>query len=138
MPEGFIRITGLRELQKALKDMDANLPKKIRVALNQSAELVIDYAGPRVPSKTGRARASLKVRSSQRAARIASGGTKAPYYPWLDFGGEGRRKGRPAARPFLKEGRYIYPGLAKNKDEITEAMSTALTELAREAGLEVT
>lgn len=132
-----IEITGLRELQKALRDMDAKLPRKIRIALNQAAELVIGYARPRMPSKSGRARGSIKVRSSQRAARVAAGGARAPYEPWLDFGGAVGRKDA-TKRPFLKEGRYIYPGLRANRDEITQKMSEALTELAREAGFEVT
>lgn len=132
-----VRITGLREFQQALRKMDAGLPKLLRVAFNKASALVIDYARPRVPSRSGAARGSLKVRSSQREARIAAGGRRAPHYPWLDFGG---RVGRndSVRRPFLTEGRYIYPGLKANRDEITEVMSTALAELARDAGIDVT
>lgn len=132
-----IQVTGLRELQRALKTMDADLPKQLRVALNTASGLVIKYASERIPVRTGRGRASLKARSSQREARIAMGGKRAAYMPWLDFGGQGRHKGRPAPRPFLKEGRYVYPGLAANRTEITKTMSDALTELARGAGLEM-
>lgn len=132
-----IQITGLRELQRALKEMDANLPRKIRVALNKASELVISWAQPRVPKKTGKARASLKTRSSQRAARIAAGGTRAPWFPWLDFGGEvGRNKA--TKREFIKVGRYIYKAAELKRDETTEVMAKALTELATEAGFEVT
>jgi hypothetical protein len=129
---------GLREFQRALKAMDADLPKQLRLVLNEAADVVLDYARPRVPTKTGRARSSLKARSSQREVRIAVGGTKAPYYPWLDFGGEGKRRGRPAARPFVRAGRYLYPGLAANHEQVTEIMSRGLTELAKSAGLDVT
>lgn len=132
-----IQIGGLRELQRALKEMDATLPRGIRVALNKSSQLVIDYAAPKVPKKTGKARASLKVRSSQRAARVAAGGTRAPWFPWLDFGGAVGRNDS-TKREFIKTGRYIYPGLDANRDEITEVMVEALTELATNAGLEVT
>lgn len=132
-----IEVTGLRELRASLKQADAMLPRQIRIALNKASELVISYAQPRVPRRSGRAAASLKVRSSQTQARIAAGGTKAPYYPWLDFGGAvGPNKS--VKRPFYSEGRYIYPGLRKNRDEITQVMSDALTELARNAGFEVT
>lgn len=133
-----IQITGLREFQRALKQMDADLPKQLRVALNEASGLVIDYAQPRMPSVTGRARASLKARSSQRAARVGMGGRRAPYAPWLDFGGEGRKKGRPAPRTFIKEGRYVYAGLRVKRDEITQVMAAALTQLATGAGLQVT
>lgn len=133
-----ITVTGLREFQRALKQMDAGLPKQIRLALNEASTLVVKYATDRMPRRTGRAVASLKARSSQRQARVALGGNRAPYAPWLDFGGQGRIKGRPAERTFVKGGRYVYPGLAANRDEITEVMSSALTDLARTAGLEVT
>jgi hypothetical protein len=133
-----IEVTGLREFQRSLKLMDAGLPKKIRVVLNDAAKLVTDEAGARMPTKTGRARASLKARSTQRDARVGLGGKRAPYAPWLDFGGEGRRKGRPAARPFLKNGRYVYVALDHNRAKITAAMQDGLAELARDSGLEVT
>lgn len=137
MSESRITITGIKEFQKALRAMDANLPKQIRIALNKASELVIEKARPDIPRRSGRAANSLKVRSSQREARIAAGGRQAPYYPWLDFGGNVGRK-RSVHRKFYSEGRYIYPALRKNREEITEVMSLALADLARDAGLEVT
>lgn len=133
-----IQITGLREFQAALKAMDRNLPKQLRLALNEAGQVVIDYAVPHMPSRTGRARRSVKARSTQRTSRVAIGGARAAWVPWLDFGGEGRRKGRPAARPFIREGRYLYVGLRVKRDEVTRIMSEALTRLAKDAGLEVT
>lgn len=138
MPAGpKIDIKGLREFQRSLKQMDAGMPKLLRVAFNKASDLVIDYAEPRFPRKTGAAANSLKARSSQREARVALGGRRAPYAPWLDFGGQGKIKGRPAARPFITGGRYVYKGLEVRHDEITQVMSDALAELGREAGLEV-
>lgn len=133
-----ITITGLREFRKALKSMDTALPKQLRLVLNEAGDLIVKYDQQHMPARTGRARASVKARSSQRAARVAVGGNRAPHVPWLDFGGQGRRKGRPAARPFIKEGRYTYVGLRVHHEQITEIMSAGLAELARTAGLEVT
>lgn len=129
-----VDIKGLREFQAALKSMDSNLPKQLRVALNKAADVVIDYAQARMPSKTGAARASLKARSSQREARVGMGGRKAPYAPWLDFGGEGRVKGRPAKRTFIREGRYVYKGLEANRPEVIDIMRKAIEDLARQSG----
>jgi len=133
----MIQVKGIKEFQAALRDMDRDLPKKLRVAMNTAGELVVGYARPRVPSRSGRARGSLRVRSTQREARVAAGGARVAYYPWLDFGG---RVGpaRSVRRPFLTEGRYVYPGLRANRDEIQAELERALTELARGAGLEVT
>jgi hypothetical protein len=136
VPES-IRVTGLKEFQASLRRMDSDLPKQLRIALNGVSELVVDKTRPEIPSRSGAARASLKVRSSQREARIAAGGRKAPYYPWLDFGGK-TGIDRSVDRPFYREGRYIYPTLRKNRDKITAVMVTALSDLAASAGLEVT
>jgi len=137
---GKIEVTGLREFQRALKEMDAGLPKQLRIALNEASAEVIDYARPRFPRKSGRAAGSLMARSSQREARVALGGRKAPYAPWLVYGGEGRRKGRPPARPFIRTGRDFgpYAALDHRRERITQIMSDALTRLAKDAGLEVT
>jgi hypothetical protein len=133
-----ITITGIREFQRALRQMDTGVPKMLRVVFNGCTKLIIDYAQGHMPKRSGRAARSLKPRSSQREARIALGGRAAPYAPWLDFGGQGRRPGRPPARPFLKEGRYVYRGLAVHRDEITELMAKGMADLARDAGLDVT
>ena len=132
-----IRVDGLREFTRSLKALDAAAPKAQRKALNDAAEIVLGYARPRVPKRSGRAAASLKPRSTQTAVRVAAGGSRAPYYPWLDFGGRvGRRKS--VRRPFIGDGRYIYPALAAKQEEFLAAMSAALIDAARSAGLEVT
>lgn len=132
-----IQVNGLRELQGALKAAESATPKMLRLALNEAATVVLDYAKPQVPSRSGAARGSMKVRSTQREGRVAAGGRKAPYYPWLDFGGHVGQHGK-TARPFYSEGRYLYPTLRKRHPEIIEAMSAALAGLVRDAGLEVT
>lgn len=131
-----IQIDGIKEFQKALREMDSDLPKQLRLILNEATAVVIDWARPRVPKRSGRAAASIKARSSQREARVAIGGRKAPYMPWLDFGGEGRRPGRPSARLFIPKGRYLYAGLDATRDEVTEVMAKGMTALATSAGLE--
>lgn len=131
-----IRVEGLRDFQRQLKQMDAQLPRQLRLALNEAAGLVIDYAAPRFPKRSGAAAASLKARSSQRVARVALGGRRAPYAPWLDFGGR-TGPARSVVRPFIKEGRYVYRGLAVKRDAITDVLASGLAQLARDSGLEV-
>lgn len=132
----MIKVDGLKEFQKALRQMDADLPKQIRIILNQATSVVIDWAVPRIPRRTGRAAGSVKARSSQREARVAMGGNRAPYMPWLDFGGK-VGKNRSVERPFLRKGRYLYAGLAANEDDVTKIMSEGLAALAAGAGVEV-
>lgn len=138
MTAGRVDIDGLRQFQASLRKADAELPKRLKVLLGSVSDIVIDYAKPKVPRRSGSAAASITRRLDGRAAKISVGGRKAPYYPWLDFGGEGRKAGRPARRPFITEGRYLYPGLRLKGDEIQRTLEEGFAELARDAGLEVT
>lgn len=131
-----IRVTGLKEFRSKVKEADAALPKQIRIVLNAAAGIVLDYAKPRIPSRSGRARGSVVARSTQKAVRVSVGGGRAPYYPWLDFGGR-VGPGGSVRRPFIKEGRYLYPALRVKRQDVIEAMSTGLVDLVRSAGMEV-
>lgn len=134
-----LNVTGLKEFRRSLKQLDGDMPKALRIAMNKAAELVVDEARPRVPTSSGRAANSIRPQSTGTAVRVTAGGPKAPYYPWLDFGGRvGRRKA--TVRPFSPDGRYLYPAYFKLRDSdvFVDVMSAALREVAEAAGLEVT
>lgn len=132
-----IRIENLRELQAAMRRASEGSQKQLRVVFNAAAETVAGGARRRVPSRTGRARASLKAMSGQREGKAVGGGGKAPYYGWLDFGGRvGRR--RSVERRFVEGGRYLYPSYVANRRSILESLAEAIAAVARDAGLDVT
>ncbi len=132
-----IKIEGLGEFTRNLRKLDRDLPKALRVAMNGAANVVVDYAKPKVPRRSGRAARSVRAASTQGAVRVRAGGARVPYFPWLDFGGEGRIKGRPTKRPFKKEGRYLWAALAVKRDEVRKVTEQALLDAARSAGVEV-
>lgn len=130
-----IKITGLAEFNRALRKISSDLPKELRAALNVGAQMVVDWAAPRVPTDSGKARRSLRASSTRTAAQVTGGGARVPYYPWLDFGGRVGKK-RRVHRTFLPGGRYIYPGYDARKDELHEEVVRNLIDLAERAGLE--
>lgn len=97
---------------------------------------------------------------------ISEGGAVAPYVPWLDFGGSvGRGRtttkrvtvsrhagGRiqvharslggmgtgSVTRRFSRDGRYLYPALARHTDDMERAVAEAVATAVTSAGLEVT
>lgn len=132
-----IKIEGLAEFSRSLRKLDAELPKGLRLAGNEAAQIVVDWAVARVPRKTGRAAQSIKARSTRTEARVVGYGAQVPYGPWLDFGGRvGRAKS--VKRPFIKSGRFIYPGYSNNADQIHEVLVKALLRVAESADLAVT
>lgn len=132
-----IRVEGLAEFNRGLRKMDADLPKALRVAMNEAAGVVVDYARPKIPRRSGRAAGSVRVASTRTAVRVRAGGARVPYYPWLDFGGRVGRN-RSVVRPFLSDGRYLWKGLAVKRVEFTAVLERSLLDVARSAGIEVT
>ena len=133
-----IRIDGLAEFSRNLRKLDSDLPKVLRIALNEGADLVVHEATPPIPKRTGRAARSVKARSTRTAVRVVAGGKRAGYFPFLDFGGR-VGKNKSVRRPFLKEGRYIYPAYFRARDsgEFQQTLSKALIDVARQAGVVV-
>jgi hypothetical protein len=131
-----VGIEGLAEFNRGLRKLDKEAPKGLRLALNGVADLLVAETRKQIPRRTGAAQASLKAQSTRTSARVAMGGKKAPYMPWLDFGG---RTGihKSVHRPFYKEGRYLYPTLVRIRPDIEKALGQALVAVARDAGLEV-
>lgn len=138
---GAVHIEGLRELQAALRKMDGNSQKQLRVVLNNVVELVATTARSRVPHRSGRAAGSIKPQSSQREARVVAGGG-VPYYFWLDFGGTvGRGKRGAGTGPIRranvgKDGRYLYAAYRDRRATVREELSKGLQELITSSGLE--
>lgn len=134
----LVKIEGLAEFSRSLKRLDASAPKALRVALNEVIDVIVSTARPMVPHRSGRAAASLKAQSTRTLVRVSAGGGRAPYYPWLDFGGR-VGKNRSVRRYFLKEGRYLYPtyNRLKSSGEVEDALRKALVGVAERSGLEV-
>lgn len=131
-----IKVEGLREFQKALRDMDGESQKMLRQVLNAAVEDIASGARRKVPRKTGKAASSIRAASSQREAIVKAGGRKASYFPWLDFGGRVGRD-RSVKRPFIQSGRYLYPTYSSHRAGTLKLIEQGLVAVAREAGLEV-
>lgn len=132
-----VRVENLAQISRALRRVDSEAPKQLRITLNETSDLLISKVRPEIPARSGAARSTLKARSTRTSARIALGGKKAPYTPWLDFGGQGRIAGRPAPRPFITEGRYLYPTAVRIRPQIVKSLEDGIRDVVRNAGLDV-
>lgn len=131
-----VAVTGLRDMNKALKAADQQALDAMKSALKEIAEGVAADVRSRVPHRSGRARASYKARGGVKGAGIAFGGARAPYTPWLDFGGAvGKR--RSVRRPVVKGGRYLYPAIADNMDDVEAKVAKAIDEITSRFGFDV-
>ncbi|GAA2855391.1 hypothetical protein GCM10010472_10860 [Pseudonocardia halophobica] len=135
-----VKVTGLREFRRGLKQLDGSLPKGVRTAGNKAAEIVVAAAKPRVPIGPGRgghASSSIRKASTQSAVRVSEGSARFPYLPWLDFGGTiNKHTANPTTRSFIKKGRYIWAAFDEHKDQVLDTYQDELKNLARSAGLD--
>jgi Bacteriophage HK97-gp10, putative tail-component len=131
-----IMVQGLSEFRRNLRAMDQGLPRALRLAGNEAANIVVDSARPTVPHKTGKAAQSIKARSSQTATRVVAGGSRAPYFPWLDYGGA-VGVNNTAKRKWEPDGRYVYPAYRREKVRVEETLNAALRRIAEDSGVEL-
>lgn len=139
-----IRVVGLTALRKALKEVDASTGPALRKALNKAAQVVVDDAKRRAPVDKGNLRGSIRVSSTQSAARISEGGKNVQYAGFIDFGGSTGRHHRPRIaysgvirRPFIKGGRIMYPAYAAKREEVLSIVQAGIVEVVRGSGLDV-
>ncbi len=122
-------VSGLKEIRRELIRSDKKYAPEIRKILRDAADVVAAEARANMPALTGNARASVKGGSSGPYA-VVKGGTnkKVPYYGWLDFGGT-IRPNQQIDRPFIGDGRYIYPAIARKLPAAAAKLETELNKL---------
>ena len=129
-----VEIDGLKDLIRDLKDLDPALAKEIKEVNLEVAKLVADIARAKVPSKSGKARASYKPRGEQRYATVKAGGARTPYVPWLEFGGRRGSEKKPS-RAYYSEGRYLWPTIGAQRQKILAYYVNGLDNVMDKAGL---
>ena len=135
-----IRIEGLDELRKALRQADKGLAQNLGKAGKQAADIVAREARPRVPERTGRAARSVRAATSRGGGDVKGGGSTVPYFGFLEFGnklhaGHGVGRGDSQRRPFVKQGRYIFAAFADKRPEVERTYQELLTDVLRAADL---
>ena len=130
-----VRVEGLKELRRALNQVDKELTKELRGELKEIGDDVAADARRRVPTRTGRARDSVRSGVSGNNAYVAGGKKKVPYYGWLDFGSRTPQKGQPrSVGPWKrsgagpKGGRFIYQAIDANRAMIHRRAVAAMEQ----------
>jgi HK97 gp10 family phage protein len=147
MPAGIsnsvVKIEGLSELRRSLKSLgEADRLMQVQRALRTGADVVRDDARRRVPSRTGRARASINSSGGGAAAYVTGGKKSVRYYAWLDFGSRDPRRGLPRSMgPWKRsgagpvKGRFLYPAFDAKREEVAALVQRAIDEAISERGM---
>lgn len=132
-----VKVEGLKEFRRAVVAADRGLGPEMRKGFNEAGRIVIADARPGIAVVSGKTVLTLKARSTQREGRIEMGGPRAPGAGFYEFGGtiDQPAQNRTLHRPFIPQGRNLFPAAARNRDRIVSMMDRNMDHLARRAGL---
>jgi hypothetical protein len=131
-----VSVRGVKELRAALNEVERKLPRELRVAFNEAAKHVVGRAKPNVPVRSGALMSSIKPASTQRTGRVTySPPGKVPYAGWIEFGGTIRGPKGARVRPFIKQGRYLFPAAEREREPVIKTLEEQLGKLIKRAGL---
>lgn len=110
-----VRIEGLNELRRALRDMERTAPRELNKALKEAMEPVELVASSRTPRDSGRLQGSNRVVT--RGAKVVLQ-NRQPYANTIHWGRKvARNTGR--AVPSVVKGRpWLYDTLQEQRDEV--------------------
>lgn len=139
-----IKVKGLVEFQRALREADKALPRELKRAMDTIATKILlplilakmeaEFVLPLGDKKdhrhrSGKLRASVRAVSQQRAGIVKEGVAATPYAGWWEFGGSTHSSRGMTERKFVHEGRTLYPSLYESTPAIALEMDRVLGEL---------
>jgi len=135
-----VYVSNLAEVRKYLRKIHPDLVPVLREDLKSA---IITNTLPaiirRVPTKSNRARFTVKARAGGNTLYVLAGGksSAAPYFGWLDFGGSLKNRGpgrnQTIIRPIIQRGRYVYPGILETQNRLVEAAGRAVDKAVQSA-----
>lgn len=139
-----VEVEGLATVRRQLSALgQAEDRAELRRGLKAAAGIVAEEAKRRLPSRSGRARASLRAQAAGNRALVVGGKSTVPYYGWLDFGSRNPRSGQPrTVGPWAStgagpaQGRAIYPALDDKRREVEDAVDEAMGDAISALGLD--
>lgn len=140
-----IQIRGIKQLQKALRQLNKDLPKELATANQRVAQHIVDEATVAAQS-VGRlwaeAAKSLAAARQQRIAAIRFGGARYPFAMGAEFGAaqditrqttRGPVRGWNQFRPWRGSGEgagyFLFPTIRRESDRIVDLYADALGDL---------
>jgi hypothetical protein len=106
-----VAVIGMKALSKDLAKLTADrgaLNKALSAAARQAVEPVAAATRSSLPQDSGRLAGTVRVSATRTGGAVRMGSTSARYAGWVEFGGT-RRAPRLSTRPYLSQGRYMFP-----------------------------
>ena len=123
---GAVKIEGLREVNKALKDLSDDLKNAMKETHLEAAKTVLPEAIRLAPVRTGALANSLRATATRTGGRIRAGAGAVPYAGPIHFGWPARR---------IKPQPFVYEALDPRRDEVIDVYVKRLNHLIEHYGI---
>lgn len=120
--------SGVAYLELQIERLGSGVEQALKNVSKDIADDVVNLARSRVPRVSGRAASTYRTTMGEHGAEVSLGGSRAPYVPWLEFGGVAGRSG--ASRPYVPGGRYLYPAIRRVTEGWEEEIMRGLDGLS--------
>lgn len=115
-----VEVHGLRELEAGSQLLEERIVRAAPKALLEAAGTAASAARGRVPRVSGRLASSVHTGVSVDGAFVGFG-DGVPYAGWIEFGGS-------RSRPYVPEGRYLYPAARDTEAQAASAGKRAAND----------
>jgi phage gpG-like protein len=120
-PAVTTQVLGLSELERGSKRLFEHIDEHAKTAFRSTADQVATLIGRKQPRLTGRLAASATASGTDKGADVGIGGPGVPYAGWIEFGGT-------RGRPYVSQGRTVYPTAEASKHLFEQAGEQAARE----------
>lgn len=117
-----VEVVGAAEAMADIRRWADELVEVVAKAADPFAGHVADLVAGRVPHLTGQLAASVDTAGDDIGVEVSMGAGVA-YAGWIEFGGS-------RGRPYVPEGRYLYPTALAAQDEFARVAGDAATDSA--------
>ena len=136
---GAVEVHGLRELNRALREVEGGTPKALRETNKKVATKVATKARGRASalgSTAAHVAPSLRASAGATSAGVAGGGATFPMFGGAEFGSLRYKQFPPWRGSGSDAGYFLYPTIRDEAPHIEDEYREALDHLIRKAGLD--
>lgn len=123
---GTYKVSGLREVRKALKQYGDETKTALKPANLEAAKVVANKARYFVPIRTGALESTIRALATTKSGKVRVGNSKVEYAGPIHFGWPNR---------LIKPQPFIYDALDDRIGEVISLYNSAIDELSRKYDL---
>ena len=122
-----LQIEGLKETQRALRDLGDDLKDGLKSTHKEAAEVIVEGSKRYVPVRSGKLATSIRAVATRTSGRVRAGSAAVPYAGPIHFGWPARR---------IKPQPFIYDAMDSRRGEVYDLYAQRIYGLIDKHGLD--